>query len=259
MDITNHIVIKSSKNAEELLTNGFCVLPSVLNTADSARLSDFFNSTIEESHVDVDFFTTHWSPNYSYRKKVNEYVKHVCEPLLSDFFDNYKCILGYFLYKKKSPDSAIGIHQDWTLIDENKHRGFIIWIPLTDTNITNGCFHLIPGSHNKYNTIRGSHIEQHLDDNLITEMIPMPVKANDALVIDLRLVHASPPNLSSKDRLAVGLIIVPQHAQLLHYYYSKQSAATILYEAPDSFLIDSYYDYKKQLGDDHILSFMKKI
>ena len=252
------IKVKNIDFNEQLLEDGFGIIPSFLPAPVINALSDFFDDTLVESKVDVGFFTTHWSPELTYRKKINDFVQQSCLPFLQGFFDNYKCGLGYFLYKQASAESEIGIHRDWTLIDESKFRGYIIWIPLTDTNVENGCFHLVPRSHLACNEHRGSHIQPILNAELASNMIPVPIKAGSALVIDLRLLHYSPPNLSIAGRLAVGLLIVPTEAPLLHYYYDSKSRTTQIHKVDDNFLINSFYDYKHQLSDDYILSFINK-
>ncbi len=250
------IGIKSDIERLQLDKDGFAIFPNFLPDAPAKQLQEFFDKTLVECSVDVDFFTTHWSPEFTYRQKVNNFVQQVCQPYLQQLFEDYKCVFGYFLYKKPSNESGIGVHQDWTLIDEEAFKGYIIWIPLTDTEVINGCFHLISGSHKIYNQIRGSNIEQNLPGHLNTQMEAIPVKANSALVIDLRLMHASPPNLSNQGRLAVGMVIVPKDAPLLHYYYDTKLKTTETYRVKDTFLVDSFYDYKHQLSDDYILQFV---
>jgi hypothetical protein len=258
MNRTDQIVIRESKYSQQLDEDGYTVLPSFLSPALMQELNQFFNETLPESQVQSDFFTTHWSPETGYRQKVNSLIQQRCLPLADRFFNNYKCIFGYFLYKKPASASGVGIHQDWSLIDEEKYRGFILWIPLTDTTLENGCFHLIPGSHKVYKNIRGSHIPQNLDNLSFNDFTPVALKAGDALVLDLRLMHSSPPNLTNYGRLATGMVIVPKQAQLLHYYYNNSTGKLELYKVKDTFLVDSFYDYQHRLKEDYILDFIDR-
>ena len=44
------------------------------------------------------------------------------------------------------------------------------------------------------------------------------MKAGEVLMFDNRTFHASPPNVSSQPRIAVGVGVTQQDAQLVHYY-----------------------------------------
>ncbi len=248
-----------SKQLHQLLDEkGFAVIPAFISPEQIQSLNAFFHSTVQESKVDSDFFTTHWSSEHAYRSKVNKFVQQLLRPALERHFNNFKCIFGYFLYKKPGVNSKVHMHQDWTMIDEEKSTGFIIWIPLVDTSFENGCFQALPGSHKIFNEIRGSHISPQYENINEQEFVSVQLKAGDAIVFSQNLLHSSPPNHSAEDRLAAGLIIVPDEAEVIHYYYNEKDRSVHRYVAGDQFLVNTFYDYKHRLGNDYILSLLRK-
>lgn len=233
--------------------NGYAIIPSFISPKQITQLQDFFSETVNQSDVDVAFFTTHWSANKSYRQQVNDFVSGKLKPALDGHFVGYKCLFGYFLYKKPSADGGVYMHKDWTLIDEEEFVGYTLWIPLIDTTNENGCFQVVPGSHLNAEP-RGSNIPQEYAGITEEDFTPIPARAGDAIIFDHRLLHASAPNRSGADRLSVGLIIVPEKASVIHYWHTPESGETKVFEVGDDFLVKSFYDYKKHEPSDYILN-----
>ena len=240
----------------QLNTQGYAVIPAFLNPAQITPLHNFFYDTLPQSQVDVPFFTTHWSSQKEYRQQINGYVQQLLLPSLEQHFSAYKCIFGYYLFKKPDAATSVYMHQDWSLTDESQYASYILWIPLVDTNQHNGCFKVVPGSHHKFNAPRGTNIQQLHPGISEKDFTAVPIQAGDAIVFDTRLLHASPPNLSAVDRLATGLVLLPEQAPVNHYYFNKDTNETTRYLANDTFLVDAYYDYKQRLPANYILSFV---
>lgn len=247
------ILIKNIALKTKLDKSGYSIVPKFLDAIQIEELQSFFDSTIQESNVTAPFFTTHWSNQNEYRHKINDFVTTKLTSNLLKHFSNLKCILGYYLLKKSSSHGEVYMHRDWTLIDESEYTGYILWIPLIDTNIQNGCFQVVEGSH--LNTVppRGTNIPQHNPDVKDSDFKSVPVFAGDAIIFDQRLLHSSPPNFSDKDRLAVGLIIVPHSANIVHYFYDEVLDITKKHEVGDDFLIRTYYDFQAKAPKNYIL------
>ena len=238
--------------------DGYSVIPSFLSHYQIIQLTEFYYRTLESSGVSEAFFTTHWSSSIDYRKIVNNYVQQELKENLDEHFSGYKCLLGYFLYKKPSTAGGVFMHKDWTLIDEKKFAGYTIWIPLVDTSEENGCFQVVQGSHIKDFRPRGSFIQQEYADVNESDFKALPVLAGDAIIFDHRLLHASPPNRSDSDRLSVGLIVVPENATVIHYYQAPEKDEPEVFEAGNDFLVKSFYDYQKKESPDYIMQIIKQ-
>jgi ectoine hydroxylase-related dioxygenase (phytanoyl-CoA dioxygenase family) len=240
----------------QLNNEGYSVIPHFLQLGQTDLLKTFFYETLPQSEVNLPFFTTHWSNKKEYRQLVNDRVQGLLSANLSQHFTDFKCVFGYYLFKKPDSSSNVYMHQDWSLTDEIEYTAYILWIPLVDTDDKNGCFKVVPGSHLRFNNPRGTNIEPVHPGVTDADFKSIPIKAGDAIVFDIRLLHASAPNLSGTDRLATGLVILPEQAPVIHYYLNKEQNIATRYQAADTFLVDSYYDYRHLLPADYILSFV---
>jgi ectoine hydroxylase-related dioxygenase (phytanoyl-CoA dioxygenase family) len=244
MAYDEQIKISRSDIRQSLEEDGYATISNFLSQEQITKAEDFFYSTYSESCLDVPFFTTHWSENKNYRLAINKFLQSMLVPLTNQYVQTYKPLLGYYLYKKPSANNLVYMHQDWSLVDENLYTGYIVWIPLVDTNENNGCFKLVKGSHKQFINPRGSGISQQYNEIKEENFTAIPLQKGSAVIFNQRLLHSSPPNLSGSDRLAVGLIIVPEKAPVVHYSFDNNNGKIRMQQMPDTFLLDYYYDYK---------------
>jgi len=243
------VSIKDVSLKDSVGTKGYAVINAFLKSEEIETLKSFFYDRIDDSGVEAPFFTSHWSNSESYRKQVDSFVSEQLLPLANQWFDGYKCLLGYYLFKRPGTDGQVTPHRDWSVTDESKHSGLILWIPLTDISKSNGGFEVAENSHRDA-PIRGTNIHPPIPEGLNTTKI-FP-KAGDAVVMDNRLIHASQPNQSDESRLAVGLILMPKEAEILHYFKKDEDAGRRTIRVGDNFLRNSFFDYKNPLSTQHL-------
>ena len=114
--------------------------------------------------------------------------------------------------------------QDFTFVDEERFAGFNLWIPLEDTDLSNGCFYMVPGSHRLLRSYRAASVPDTLtkyNETLKRYMVPKPIKAGTGLLFDHRLFHYSPDNQSDRWRPAVQLVVIPAEAEAVLLQYDK--------------------------------------
>jgi ectoine hydroxylase-related dioxygenase (phytanoyl-CoA dioxygenase family) len=232
--------------------NGYVLLKGVVSKDVLSALEDVFNKHYGEAGVDREFYTTHWSPNEEYRRKISNEVNNLVWPVVSDVLNNYKAIFGYYLAKFPSQNSTVTLHQDWALVDEAKYTSLSAWLPLVDVNRENGCFQVVRGSHRYFNNPRGMGIEMpyndyidYIADNCLEDV---PMQAGDLLLFDHKLLHASPPNASNKPRIAAGMVLIPEQAEVLHYFYDEQKSGYFKKHLSNDFLLTSYFDKDNPTG-----------
>lgn len=150
--------------------------------------------------------------------------------------------LGAYLSKAANPENVLALHQDWTYVDEARHRAHIAWCPLSDTSTESGTLHVIPGSHRWLDRARGSGFPNPFRDVEATlvahHLVPLPTPAGHAVIYDSALLHASPPNRSGEVRAVAGLAFAPAGAALVHHHTDGDGMARV-YE------IDEWY-YTRQ-------------
>ena len=166
-------------------------------------------------------------------------------------FTNYQAFGAAFLFKMPSNNSELGVHQDWTIVDENNFVALNCWIPLTDINETNGALHVVPGSHfPSYSTVRAPTVPFFFSGNedvVIAESVPMYVKAGEAVILNQSVIHYSPPNRSDKIRKAITAGVKSQGGPMhFHYKAPDQTDRLEVFEMPEDFLI-SFDDFYKDI------------
>lgn len=243
----NDNVFINPEDNESFKKNGFLVIPNLLNEAAIQALKNTYLELYSEAELRIPFFTTHWSPNKQYRDKVHTSVSQILAPLIYPLLNNYKNILGYYLTKMPGGNNATVLHQDWTLVDETKYIGITFWCPLTNVSFQNGCFQVVKRSHNFYNNIRGTNISlpyaKFSNDIEKSFMTSFEIEVGNVVVFDHKTIHASPPNLSNEVRVAAGMILVPEEAEVIHYI--QQDNCIKKYKTDEHFLHSFNYNYKK--------------
>jgi len=218
---------------------GYAVV-NLLDESDVDRLEQLYQNLKPDN--EKPFYTSNMIPDADHRKEVSDKLLPILIEKASEHFDNCKFVYSYFLVKQGSSEGLVSMHQDWTLIDEVKHRGLTMWCPLTDTTEENGTLNLIKYSHKIFDNTRGHNIDlpylDYVDELVENYLSPIYLKAGQAVLFDHRLVHASFPNLGSKVRVAVGMTILPKEAEFIHHYKSLDNGRVSVYNSDDDFLIN---------------------
>jgi hypothetical protein len=157
-------------------------------------------------------------------RTVSQKLQSVARASVDRHFQDYRIFTASFVTKSNDPLGAVPPHQDWTFVDESRYWSATIWCPLLDVEVANGALGLVKGSHRFYDHVRPSPSPQYgppFKDQLL-DIFPyltvLELKAGQAVVFDNRTLHASPPNTSTRTRLAFGIGITHRDAELRHYY-----------------------------------------
>jgi hypothetical protein len=176
------------------------------------------------------------------RREIAAVLREELADTVSSLLTGHRLLAGCGIFvKHPGEDSNLGIHQDWTFVDEARFRTGSVWIPLVDVGPHNGRLHAVLGSHEIGPTLRGSPLwpypTEHVADELVDRYLtPFDVPAGHALVYDHRVVHGSFANLSSSPRMAVVLGWVTEGADLHHYYLDEDGRQTRFTVTDDFFL-----------------------
>lgn len=154
---------------------------------------------------------------------------------------DYRPIVGSAIHKHPARPGAagtVGVHQDWTMTDETRFVAVNLWTALVDTDVHNGAMHMLRGGHRLPVELRGTDLPFAIDPALYEApgaLTPVPMRAGEVLVYDLRCPHASPPNLSDRPRPAAGLGCLPREAPALHCMYDPARREMRVYESGTAF------------------------
>lgn len=174
-----------------------------------------------------DFQVSNYEKNPELNKQIDVEIKKIISGKISRHIKDFRLLTSYFYIKYPGKDSAFYIHKDWNVVDERKDTSVHIWIPLTDTTDQNGNMFFCPYDSNKNNILRGSPGFEHPRPNMITNLInriyqkDVYTKSGQAIFFKHNMTHGSRANLSDTVRIAAGISLIPEHAQLVHYHRNK--------------------------------------
>lgn len=201
-----------------------------------------------EIHLQIPegFYADAYNSDDKLKEEIFRHTDKIIQPTLESFFENYKKLGATFLCKAPGENGKVGVHQDWTIVDEAKYFSATIWIPLQDVDENNGALRVIPGSHLFFDAVRSNNIPYSYRGNesfLWENMITVPMKLGQAFVLNHAVIHGSSPNLTNKERLVIAYGLTHKDASLVFYHKEKneQSDTIEKYEMPDDFF-QRYYN-----------------
>jgi hypothetical protein len=199
--------------------DGYLVVDGIISKK-AKELYSYFTKL--ESGVDAKFYASLWSKDVNYRKLVDTKVKEYLKPIGEKLLYNYQPLFSDLLVKKPSFKHKIYPHQDWMFVDEPEYNSVYMWCPLIDVNKRNGCLQVFPGSHKIFREIRGSNISlsyEEIQDYIMEKyMVPISLSAGNIIFFNQATIHSSPPNISLRKRISMGLLFLPREAPIIHYH-----------------------------------------
>jgi hypothetical protein len=222
-------------------TDGLVIVP-LLPRRQVRRLRKRYAELVPETPPGC--ISTLYDPDPAHKQAVAEALEPLAEGVLALLEDHQVLVSGFVAKQAGDPTSAMPAHQDWTFVDERRWRSLSVWCPLVDTCLDNGALHIMRGGHELPFTIRGTEIPSafhELGDDVHDHLSPLLLRAGEAVVYDHRMVHASPSNRTSKDRVAGVLALVPRSAEPLHYGAGAHGGTIVRYAVGPDFFFDHTY------------------
>jgi len=235
-------LFKNPELQQQFESQGFVKLP-LLNKEEVETLLNFYQDQNFDNKIDDGFHISLDNKNQELVTAVGEKIKSVLVPKTTEIFDRVQVFTASYVIKEPGLQNIVPPHQDWSFVDENEFCSVTVWTPLVDVTENNGALGIIKGSHNLFNHHRSSPSPQSkspLADHIFT-LFPyvdiVEMKAGETLIFNNKLIHASPPNLSDQARIAVGIGVTQEEAQLRHYYHvpNSEPAQLEVYEVEKEF------------------------
>lgn len=185
------------------------------------------------------FHATMYNGSEAYRRSVHELIEPVVAARLNRVLHGYRLRVANWVVKEAGKaDSGVGFHQDWSFVDESRFRSINLWFPLMDVDTFNGCLQDVPGSH-RISTAPRAHFDRGRFDELgavLRELhtVAVPLQAGQGIFYDGALLHGSAENQTGHRRVAIGTVLVPEGAPMLHSFRIS-SYFVELYAADDEF------------------------
>lgn len=197
-------------------------------------VTDFFtDEQVERLRVEVEemmpppggFSTSVEIVDEAYRSKVHSWLTRQFAARSAELLVDHDMNLTAVAVKWPGPEGEKPIHQDWTFADERRFRAVNVWVPLVDTDETNGSLAVLPRSHVVLDRLRPAPsfpadyhdplVDLHMEDLDIVEL-----RAGQAIAFDLALVHGSPANQTAEPRRVIAANFLPRSASARFHYCS---------------------------------------
>jgi hypothetical protein len=233
---------------------GFVVVPFI-DAQEVTALNEIFDRLHPQLPAGVGFVSGSYSNDFEYKKKASDAIIDIYRKHFDRLFQNYETFGAAFLYKQPSAHSELGVHQDWTIVDEHQYVALNCWVPLTDIDENNGALHVLPGSHfPKINTLRSPTIPFFFtgcENEVIQQTIPFYIRAGEAVILNQSVIHFSPPNRSDKIRKAITAGVKTQGAPMI-FHYKNEAGKISRYHMPEDFLI-RFEDFATSIFQEPVL------
>lgn len=167
------------------------------------------------------FSATVMSPDPAYRREVHRRLLPELAGPLRQLVPGFELLYCMFNHKQATgPSSVVGLHQDWTLVDESRFGSTAVFCALGDLDETNGCLFVVDGTQDLHPGPRSMRYVlpyPELEPVFMEHSRPVPMRSGQACIHSLAVFHGSVPNVSGVPRLAVGALAVERNAALRHY------------------------------------------
>lgn len=218
--IKHEPIFRNRELNDALFREGYVTLP-FLNPKEVEKLKQiFWNYHTEINEAEGLYVSSHCMDDEVTQKMSNE-IQEVFKQSIEKHIENGMTLGGTFISKPPHQIEPLQPHQDWSIVDESRFRSFTIWIPLEDTNDENGCIYVLPKSHEYvrgYRHITIPSVFGQIYGEVWNYMVPVHLKAGEAIVFDHAVGHASKPNTTSRIRIAATHSLISRNPEMRFYW-----------------------------------------
>lgn len=247
-------IFRSEEMQKEFDKKGYVIVNGFFTPDQIEKFRDLY-AEFPETGLDG-FFTSLYVSDAEYKQDLQQKLRAIQPNILDEFLIDYKILVTDYIIKTPVQSSLMHPHQDWTFVDERQHVSLNVWWPLEDVTHENGAIYILSGGHKIPFNIRGTEVPYCYSNvsNLNFETLTyLPMQKGDVLIYDHKVVHASPPNTSTKPRLAIGMAAVPKEAQIIHYIFNEATKMLDKYEIDEQFYINYTYGKKTMPAEAKLL------
>jgi ectoine hydroxylase-related dioxygenase (phytanoyl-CoA dioxygenase family) len=230
-------LLKDASLQADFERDGFVVVR--LFTSEQTRLLlDLYRRYIREDQVSGLYESSRHN-SYQVNRSINEAVREQVALAGRDLFLPSKIYGGSFMVKSHAQSEVLPLHQDWSVLEEQKYGTLFVWCPLMDVSVENGCLFILPGSHRYFQSLRsGTYPSDRfiLPPDLHRHTQDIPLRAGEAVLYSDQVFHGSYANNGSGDRVVVTARVMEQEADLV-YFHKANDREVDVYQADEEFYL----------------------
>lgn len=223
----------------------------VFEDAEISALKELYVSHFARKEI-VSLYASHNSNPIEKSLSISKCIKEIVQPKLQVVFPEYDYFIGHFIVKGANTEREFSLHQDWNIVDESRYKSYQIWIPLQLSYPTNGGIFVVPGSHQFFSNFRsGSYgIPVVPFDDVVEPIVTnIIIPEGNILAYHNGLFHASHPNKTNEDRVAVIVNFVERKASTYYFHKNEQEKCTDLHAISGETLIQHLPHLEKGIVD----------
>lgn len=220
-----------------------------INLLDS-KIIDEITEKVNEIHPELnatmaeEYYFSVFGKGKEYMQSIRDEILPIIKPFLDNIFHNYKVLTVVLQVKGTSEKSSVGLHQDLTVVDENRYNSMTVWLPLINSTLDNGAIRALKGSQNTFRSYRAHTIDyfqfEEVEDYIKDNATAYKTKIGEALVFDPAVIHYSEPNRTQIPRISIAISIVNEDAPIqIGYHDKKENESVTIFDVPDDF----FYHY----------------
>lgn len=233
-------LFKDSALQHQLNEKGYVTI-QVLNDAELSELRSFYSEIHPEGapeKIDGIHMTT-WCEDLDYKLSVANRLSEIYSKPCEAIFENYRTLNNVFIVKDAG-ETPFKVHQDWNVLDEKENFAINVWIPLYDITQNEGGLWVVEGSHKISRHVRGSAYlfpnYTPFNDELEKAAKSVNLKAGEAIIFYVNIIHGSPPNHGENERIATCFSVVPKDAPLTIYFQKNAGDPLEVHSPNDDFM-----------------------
>lgn len=227
---------------DEFGRNGYVIL-DLLDRAEVARLRGEYDRLMASRALGQgreNLYESSRAHDLEWNLEVNAAIRQALVGGAGRYFQNHEFFGGTFLLKIPGA-TQMALHQDWSVVEEDRYQSLFVWCPLVDTRPENGGLFVLPGSHAYFRNYRSGNMpsrrippEGRLKDHVVDLMLP----AGRAVAYADRLFHGSHANTTSDMRIVATSRVNQQDAELVYYHKVDAERVDIIRASPVFYLRD---------------------
>jgi len=214
------------------------VVVSLLEREHVERLQALYGQTVGGQAKRDLYESSRWN-DLEKNAAINLAIRGVLDTPVARFCEDCDFFGGTFMVKVREASTVLALHQDWSIVDEDRHWTAFIWCPLVDTGPANGGLFVLPGSHRWFSNYRSGSMPslRIVPQGRIKERVrDVPLRAGQAIVYSDRLFHGSHTNTSAQDRVVVTGRVNEKGSQLVYYHRDQDGTVSLIKASPEFYL-----------------------
>jgi ectoine hydroxylase-related dioxygenase (phytanoyl-CoA dioxygenase family) len=193
--------------------------------------------------VPSDFYNSVYGADVANKRVIFERMKAILGDKIERLAPGYRLLMASFVTKRAGGKlGQLGLHQDPSLVDHEANVGLNVWSPLCDVDEQNGCLRVVDGSP-RFQHISAIPVNPSPYDGLRKELVAnhltaLRQAAGTACLFDTRVLHATEPNLTDTERVAIFLNLVPIDATPRLHFWNKENPGQLdIYAVDTDFIL----------------------